>query len=74
MTEQARHTLEFQAQMEAFARTFEGASHHCLRCKTHTTMKDVRLQWSKNDVPTARGTCTDCDAGMNRTLPRRPKP
>ena len=74
MTEQASRTPEFQAQMEAFAQSFEGASHYCLRCKTHTTMKDVRLQWSRNGVPTARDTCAGCGAGMNRTLPRRPKP
>ena len=63
---------DFQKRMEAFAKTYEGISHYCLRCKTHTTMQDVHLQWSKNGVPTAKGTCQTCSAGMNRTLPRQP--
>ena len=73
MTSDTDRTPDFLQRMEDYARSFEGKKHYCLRCKTHTAMKDVRLQWSKNSVPTARGTCTVCDAGMNRTLARTPK-
>ena len=65
-------TSELNQQLADAARAFEGKTHYCLKCKEHTVMRDVRLQWSKNGVPTARGTCTDCGAGMNRTLPRKP--
>ena len=72
MTSPATHTPEYQAQMEAFAKTFEATTHYCLRCKSPQTMKQVSLQWSKNNVPTAKGHCDTCGAGMNRTLPRQP--
>ena len=63
---------QFQASMEEFARTFEGIQHYCLRCRDKRTMTGVRLQWSKNGVPTAKGTCQTCGSAMNRTIPRAP--